>query len=158
MLPVSGRNIYLLVCTRKIFEVNQKAIIGLTQASIVILCCFLLTNCGTSRGLKSEESFDIFYQKFHLDSLFQISRLQDPMQGVVIEGKSISKWGNRLWVMHKAGKGTLDPNIFKVEQERVGNRIIERIYEPGSVLYNERHFELKNGQWFLIYYLNFLLS
>ncbi len=108
--------------------------------------------------MKSEESFEAFYQQFHQDSLFQNSRLQIPMQGVVIEGKSITKWGDRPWVMHKAGKGTLDPNIFKVEQERVGNRLIERIYEPGSVLYNERHFELIKGKWFLVYYLNFFLS
>lgn len=105
-----------------------------------------------------EESFETFYEQFHRDSLFQISRLQEPMQGLVIEGKSISQWGNRPWVMHRAGKGNLDPDIFKVEQDRVGDRLIERIYEPGSILYNERHFELINGKWFLTYYLNFFLG
>ena len=137
---------------------NQKAVVTFVQAILIILCCFLLTNCRSARSLKYEESFEVFYQKFHQDSLFQNSRLQLPMQGVVIEGKSISKWGDRPWVMHKAGKGDLDPNIFRVEQERVGHRLIERIYEPGSVLYNERHFELNNGKWFLVYYLNFFLS
>jgi len=137
---------------------NRNIVIEFCKASIIILCCFLLTNCSSTRQLKSEESFDIFYQKFHQDSLFQVSRLQDPMQGVVIEGKAIQKWGDRPWIMHKAGKGSLDPEIFKVEQERVGNKLIERIYEPGSVLYNERHFELINKKWFLVYYLNIFLS
>ncbi len=127
------------------------------KTSIGILPILFLLSCSTTKQIAKEESFETFYERFHQDSLFQLSRLELPMQGLLIEGNQIQPGFESPWVMHKVGKNQLDREIFKVEQVRQRNRIIERIYEPGSILYNERHFELVNRQWFLVYNVNIFI-
>lgn len=102
------------------------------------------------------EDFEIFYDKFHEDSTFQLSHIQFPLEGAKeASGGTVDlmvpvKWNKEDWTMHKtfnAYGGT-----FKREFYQIGPVVIEKIHDKGGYFSMERRFTKMNGEWILIYY------
>lgn len=128
-------------------------------ALFLTLLCFFLLSCSVSRKAtdNSIESFDLFYTRFHQDSVFQMQRLAEPMGGYKIEGVNIRNWRDIDWVLHKKGKGEIDESVYEIEREMKQEEIREKISIPNSSFLIERTFEIRNGQWFLTYCLEIFL-
>ena len=56
-----------------------------------------------SRPFSKPENFDKFYNRFHTDSTFQMSRIKFPLQGKIIQGDQETKWSRDNWIMMKPG-------------------------------------------------------
>lgn len=122
---------------------------------LLLLLCISCWACqGTKKvSAKKQESFDVFYQRFHRDSLFQIERVRFPLNGYAIEGGRVSSWSKAEWVMHKNGLEAIDTAIYQTERFTQHEVLQERIYQADSGVLIERHFSLLQNQWFLTFYL-----
>jgi len=96
----------------------------------------------------SIENFDEFYDKFHKDSLFQISRLKFPLKGGP-DGDNNEKWTKKNWSMLKTKIYDVDKSQYKVSYKRDKKSFTEKIWIEDSGFEFECKFELIGNQWFL---------
>lgn len=100
---------------------------------------------------KKTEKFELFYDKFHNDSLFQLSRVQFPLKGQQIHLKKSGSWKKENWLMIKARASEIDRNQYNVKILRKDNSYFEGIYCKNCAFSFEMEYELINGKWFLVY-------
>lgn len=103
--------------------------------------------------------FQVFYEKFHADSLFQIAHISWPLSGetavqrdsTAIEKKATT-WMLENWRMHRPVD--FSTGEFKREWQPLGDAmIIERIrYKAANFGLERRFAKQNNGDWELIYY------
>ncbi len=105
------------------------------------------------RSSKGNENFEGFYQRFHQDSLFQVSRTRFPLDGYSIEGGRIEGWEPEQWVMHKNGLEVIDTSIYLTERRLNPGEVRERIYQAQGGMLIERHFRLIDRRWWMTFYL-----
>lgn len=133
---------------------------------LLYIICFTIffQSCSIAEDHKSvnnyqenSENFNEFYSKFHSDSLFQVERITFPLKGYKRTTDddpekidSVYYWQKNTWEMHK--NITIDSSVFKEEKVVNNNLIIHRVSIPNSGFLIERHFQLINGKWYLIYY------
>ena len=124
---------------------------------------FILIACHSSPApqepeaqLELPEDFIEFYDRFHADSNFQISRIVFPLPGKPasddFEMEFVDfKWTKDGWKIHKAfdeNDDTFDRR-YKVFDEGL---ISEIIFSPTYGYYMERRFAKMTDGWNLIYY------
>ena len=90
------------------------------------------------------ENFNSFYNRFHSDSLFQISRVKFPLANS--EKADIEK---NNWIMHRSTINNIDTSMFKTKITKTDNYYKEVIYIEGGGFYLERVFKRINGKWYL---------
>jgi hypothetical protein len=117
------------------------------------LSCF--NSCNSEKSIvankaKISEDFDQFYEKFHKDSAFQMSRLKFPLHG---HNEFGSKWTVDNWDIMKSKIYDVDKSQFKVEFKKTEKIFFQRTWIDGSGFSSECRFELVNGKWFLVYAL-----
>jgi hypothetical protein len=100
---------------------------------------------------KKTEKFESFYDKFHSDSLYQISRVQFPLKGQQIHLKKSSSWKKENWLMIKARAGEIDRNEYNVKILRKDDSYFEGIYCKNCAFSFEMEYKLINGKWYLVY-------
>ncbi len=101
------------------------------------------------------ENFNTFYNHFHNDSVFQVSRVKFPLKGYAIDTSEIPvNWKKDNWIMHKYNINDIDTALFKVETAHDKNSYTEKIYIEGGGFKNERKFKRINGKWYLISYID----
>lgn len=101
------------------------------------------------------EDFDKFYQKFHNDSLFQMSRVKFPLKGYEMDTTEQTKsWSKQNWTMHRAKISEVDTAVFKTDIEMNSNFRKERIFIDGGGFNSERVFKRINGKWYLTLFVN----
>lgn len=99
------------------------------------------------------ENFDEFNKKFHSDSLFQVSRVDFPIEGKHVSGFEQYNWTRKNWQFHaipvaeKSEIGEYQHTLVKTD-----TLITERFWIPDSGFEVERQFKLIKNKWFLIYY------
>lgn len=99
------------------------------------------------------ESFEEFNKKFHSDSVFQVSRVDFPIEGEHVSGFEQYNWTRENWQFHtipvaeKMEIGEYQHSLVKTD-----TLITERFWIPDSGFEVERQFKLIKGKWFLIYY------
>ncbi len=104
------------------------------------------TEGNDTKVIELDKDFVDFYNKFHTDTIFQLSVINFPLQA---EGDSIT-WTKENWIAHKpfndfGGK-------FRREFTPAGKIMLERIYDAnGFFTMNRRWAELSDG-WRLMYY------
>ena len=128
---------------------KNKTLLFLALLAIGLLSC-------TSRLQKAShkaENFEGFYQRFHKDSLFQMRRVQFPVDGYSIEGGQINAWSSEDWAMHKNGLSAIDTTVYRTERRVKEQEVRERIYQANSGMLIERHFRLIDYRWYLTFYL-----
>lgn len=102
---------------------------------------------------ESVENFDEFNKKFHSDSIFQVSRVDFPIEGEHVSGFEQHNWNPKNWqfqaipVAEKTEIGEYQHSLVKTD-----TLITERFWIPDSGFEVERQFKLIKGKWFLIYY------
>ncbi len=101
------------------------------------------------------EKFDRFYQKFHNDSIFQVSRIKFPLQGYTIDSTGRhNAWKKENWVMHKIIVNHIDTSQFTVEKDLTSTTYKEKIYIEGGGFSATRIFKMFDGKWFLTSYID----
>lgn len=128
---------------------------NLIAFSIIILLTFI--SCDKSRTQEkmnvsnfSIENFDSFYDKFHKDSLFQISRLKFPLKGAPDRGDINEKWTKENWHILKTKIYDVDTTQYKVSYEKHEKSFIEKVWLEDSGFSFEYKFELIDNKWFLV--------
>ncbi|MFT6333938.1 MAG: hypothetical protein ACI86M_000179 [Saprospiraceae bacterium] len=104
--------------------------------------------------------FHSFYDQFHIDSIFQMSRIVFPLSGVVQEGDSVltlveMQWLKRDWKIHKPfdNYGGTFERIFT----NTGGIISETIVGNGGMFSLEKRYSKLAGEWHLIYYQGLMM-
>lgn len=130
-----------------------------------ILCLvplfLLLINCNRREKLKKVqkedvvmEKFDVFYNEFHSDSLFQMSRIKFPLQGQNIDGFKKNKWTKVNWVLLKTKIYDIDTLEFKTRWEKSATSFVQKCYLEHSGFSSEYRFQLIKKKWYLTYVLD----
>lgn len=99
------------------------------------------------------ESFDKFNIRFHKDSIFQLSRINFPIEGKSIDGFDKQEWSSKNWEMLKT------PVVEKSENKEYEHSlvksdtlVIEKYWIKDSGFLVERKFKKIKNKWFLTYY------
>lgn len=117
----------------------------------------LLINCNTKiekNTSKFLENFDVFYDKFHEDTVFQVSRVKFPIQGKKINGFNNEEWNSKNWEILHTKISAVNTNEFKTNTIRTDSTFIEKCFIPNSGFYTEYRYKLIDGKWHLIYALD----
>jgi hypothetical protein len=112
----------------------------------------------TAAAVVPPDDFMIFYNKFHADSLFQVTHIAWPLRGETSElvdsvnRRKLVEWKPETWRMHHPLD--LTDSDFKREWEVMGNElVIERIRYAAANYGLERRFTKRDdGAWELVYY------
>ncbi|WET01941.1 hypothetical protein [Flavobacterium sp. YJ01] len=110
-------------------------------------------NKASKQKLEVAENFEEFNKKFHSDSIFQVSRVDFPIEGKHVSGFEQYNWTRKNWEFHaipvseKIEIGEYEHSLTKTD-----SLITERFWIPDSGFEVERQFKLINNKWFLIYY------
>ncbi|MEN2398584.1 hypothetical protein GKZ90_0002235 [Flavobacterium sp. MC2016-06] len=99
------------------------------------------------------ENFDAFNAKFHSDSVFQISRVDFPIEGTHVSGFERYNWTRKNWQFLPVPVS--EKNEFQEYQHtlvKTDTLITEKFWIPDSGFEVERQFKLIDKKWFLIYY------
>lgn len=130
------------------------------QGFTICMILFLMINCNSSHKNTSKfseskaliEDFDRFYDRFHNDSLFQISRITFPLNGLNIDGlDEKNEWTEDNWPLMKTRIYDIDTNQFKTEYKKTENAFMQKFWLQDSSFGSEYRFELVGNKWFLVY-------
>jgi len=129
---------------------------------VFILTTAILTNCHSTREssksytLKknSGEDFDKFYERFHEDSVFQISRLKFPIDGMSIKGFKKTQWTRDNLPLLKTKIYDVDTTQYKVTFKKTENMFTQKVWIENSEFSSEYRFELIDKKWYLVYVLD----
>lgn len=100
--------------------------------------------------------FEVFFQKFHTDSLYQMEHIIFPLEGHIrvmenqIEIINPIKWEKEGWIMHKPFNdhgGTFEQKYLMTD-----DLVVEKISDKSNFFKMERRFAKLGEDWTLIYY------
>ena len=118
----------------------------LTGIAILLMSC----NANNTKG----EEFAKFNQKFHSDSVFQMSRIKFPIGGKKVEGwQERETWNTKNWEILKSP--VTSKNKFKEFQHKVvysDTLVTEKYWLPDAGFSTEVRFQKVDGKWFLVYF------
>lgn len=129
------------------------------QIGIILILVFLFfTNCRNNNKESKvhmdsnalTEDFDLFYDRFHTDSLFQVSRLKFPIEGGPDRGDNNEIWSRENWSMLKTKIYDVDTTQYKVSYEKLKRSFTQKVWIEDSGFRFEYRFELINDKWFLV--------
>ncbi len=128
---------------------------------LFILVLFFITNCKTIRvspkkstsSISSIEDFNSFYNRFHVDSVFQMSRIKFPLRGMYADRNGETKWDKKNWLLIKTKIYDVDQRRYKVYFKKTKNAFIQKVWIDNSGFRSECGFALIDKKWYLIYAL-----
>lgn len=109
------------------------------------------TESTTAKKKSSVEDFDKFYNRFHTDSLFQISRVKFPIDGFCVSSDTVAKWSTQNWLMMRTRIYDVDTTKYKISYNKTDKTFTERVWIENAGLVTECRFELIGGKWWLVY-------
>lgn len=118
---------------------------------LFILLAFACHSVKNGRNSKPDEDFNQFYLLFHSDSVFQMERIQFPLEGGSYDSENETKWNKKNWQLKKYTVYDVDTTQYKVEFNFTDTMVNERIYIPNSGFDFLCKYKLIDGKWFLIY-------
>ncbi len=151
---------------RKNIVITAKAISVAAFMAIVILTGCHTSNKSTapakpatengnavqkSQKTAKVEDFDKFYDRFHVDSAFQMSRIKFPLKGASNNLDESTPWTSQNWQMLRTRIYDVDKNQYKVKYSKTETSFTQKVWIEGAGFCNECRFELIDGKWFLVY-------
>lgn len=146
---------------------------GKIIAAAVFVVCVVMTGCRTAsktsstkptvavesgkgtatkpRKVAKVEDFDKFYNRFHADSAFQMSRIKFPLKGASTNLDKSTPWTPQNWQMLRTRIYDVDKNQYKVKYSKTETSFTQKVWVDGGGFSNECRFELIDGKWFLVY-------
>jgi len=128
---------------------------------LFLLTCFIavlsLAGCNPKGGTTnttstdSIENFDKFYDQFHKDSIFQMTRIQFPLAGGISDGQGEEKWTKKNWIPLKMKITEVDTTEYKTSSYKTDSLYSEKIWLNNSGFWQEYTFKLIDKKWFLVY-------
>ena len=94
--------------------------------------------------------FQEFYDRFHSDSTFQLSRVIFPLEGGENQFGNSSQWSRESWKVHKPFDASL--SNYTRSFDLMNEIIIEKIKDKYNAFFMERRFSKIQEEWHLIYY------
>ena len=120
---------------------------------LIVLIVFSCKNTGQTKATVESESFDVFNQRFHTDSLFQLSRVKFPIEGQQIDAFDERDWTPNNWIMLKVPVAeNVDTTEYKHSLKKTAASVEEAYWVEESGFHVERQFKLIDGKWYLTYY------
>ena len=113
---------------------------------------FVIGGCKLFNKSSKIEDFPEFNKKFHHDTLFQLSRVDFPINGFFIDNNNEVSWTRDNWKIHKTPVGETQEGEYQVEVIKKDNLVIEKIWIENSEFYVERRFKKIDGKWYLVYF------
>lgn len=105
----------------------------------------------------SPQDFDQFYERFHLDSAYQLAHIIFPLEGVAARDSSYVasdepfRWQKEKWILHRPFNDM--GGAFTREFARMGaDLIIENIKHVNGRYGMQRRYARYDDGWYLIYY------
>lgn len=129
----------------------------LLTAAIVaaVSACRPAGKAATERAARiSAENFDRFYDRFHSDSLFQLSRIRFPLGGYRADGVEHAKWSQKDWPLMRTRIYDVDTTEFKISYRKSDTEFIQKVWLEDSGFSSEARFRLINNRWYLVYILD----
>lgn len=137
---------------------------SITPIFLIILPLVILSNCHSTRKTATTEkrsstkgrieNFDEFYNKFHKDSVFQVSRTKFPLGGMSVSGSEKTKWTRTNLPLLKIKVYDIDTTQYKISIKRTANSVIQKVWIEDSGFKFECRFKLIDNKWFLVYVLD----
>ena len=101
---------------------------------------------------KIDEPFDSFYDQFHSDIYFQLSRVQFPLGGELVSIDGGEPWTKEDWEPHLQKVTDISDPEYDTEIIRKDEEVIDKVWLRDSGFSIERRFEKIKGKWYLVYY------
>lgn len=115
----------------------------------ITLLFLILTSCIKSQTIESE-SFTDFNNKFHSDSIFQMSRIKFPINGKLYKKDIEENWNMNNWTMLGKPVGEYLFKQFKQETITRDDSVEEKISYAKIGFYYYVKFELIKNKWYLV--------
>jgi hypothetical protein len=138
-----------------------KSVPSYLAAALFIMAC-IMTDCNSAKRIAGRhlsrntdaEDFDGFYDRFHTDSAFQMSRIKFPLEGMSVDGFERRKWTRENWYMMKVRIYDVDTSLYEVSYNLTEKEFVQKIWVEDSGFSSEYRFELIEGRWYLVYVLD----
>ncbi|NQU31869.1 MAG: hypothetical protein HQ521_01430 [Bacteroidetes bacterium] len=129
--------------------------LGLITITVVIS----MTSCKSIKNKRTNdlaaessiENFDEFYNRFHADSLFQMSRIKFPLKGNKVDFEGEKKWSGKNWITMKTRIYDVDTSEFQTDYKKTDISFIQKFWIEDSGYFSEYRFNLIHKKWYLIY-------
>lgn len=126
---------------------------------VCVLAAIIFTNCQSSQKISKEnnlinesvEDFDMFYDKFHEDSLFQVSRIKFPLGGLSVEGVNKTPWTRENLPLLVTKIYDIDTTKYKATYSKTNKTFTQKVWIENSGFSSEYRFELIDNKWYLVY-------
>jgi hypothetical protein len=123
----------------------------LVFAAILLAFITALFSCKTADISVRGENFDTFYQRFHTDSAFQISRLKFPLDGLKVDETGEHNWNVNNWNVLTIPVFEVDTTEFNVFFELKDKTFTQKAWIDNSGFSIEYRFDLLKKKWYLVY-------
>lgn len=126
---------------------------------VSILIVLYLTSCSLVKNVHTHdvdnmtniEDFDAFYDKFHRDSIFQMSRIKFPLKGIMIDGWEQEKWNKENWLTLKTKVYDIDTTMYMTDYIKTNKSFVEKAWIKDSGFFMEYRFKVIRKKWYLVY-------
>jgi hypothetical protein len=124
---------------------------------IIFIIAFSATlfSCKTPEGVsplsRKQEDFDKFYDRFHKDMSFQMSRIKFPLEGEYTDGDKTTKWSRSNWIPMKEKIYDIDRSTYKVSYKRTEDSFSQKVWLENAGFSAEYRFQLTGRKWHLVY-------
>lgn len=128
----------------------------------LLLAMGSLFTCGSDKGSQAEtptssfEEFLTFYDRFHRDSLYQMTHIQFPLEGLPSNADSTTlarqdfHWQENDWVLMK--EFNTEVGFERTFTPLTETLIVEQIVHESGRYGLQRRWAKQGKEWYLIYY------
>jgi hypothetical protein len=131
----------------------KRRLIQINYSAVIVSILLMASSCTSKVIFNKIENFDTFYNRFHNDTIFQLSRVNFPLEGFMVDHDGEKNWDKSNWSYLKIKVYDVDTDQFKVYYKKTSNQFIQKSWIENSGFLSEYRFKPINGKWYLVYAL-----
>jgi hypothetical protein len=116
---------------------------------LILVGCKTNNTSSNSEVSSRIEDFDTFYDRFHNDSAFQLSRVKFPLNGGRFENGNEIEWTKENYTLLKTKIYDVDTIQFKTSYSKTDSTFYEKIWIDDSGFWVECEFRIIDQNWYL---------